>query len=305
MMTKIITIALSILVLTGCASTKEIAKLKENNDRLEKRIVELETLKNDSDKDGIADYLDVENNSIAGTAVDNKGRMIDLNKNGIADDIEKFILENTVDMVNNNAGAGEYKPADLYSLKPTKQKTYDHFFNNKMSLLECNNKLTNKLASNEALKDYKYFETDGGFGIITDAKEINENSEKYGSQESNSNFVKKLLGMGSATQNYQRVYIFLIIKKDLNEELLPNYDYLDRLYNKRVLQPKWANIENLKLLLSNPNNKYNNQEHTFVVRVYEFKRGQVQDKYTFNKGDNGYKIDPKVNALFTNKKPKK
>jgi OOP family OmpA-OmpF porin len=52
---------------------------------------------NDSDKDGVPDYLDVENNSIAGVAVDTKGRMVDINKNGVPDELEKFMATNYVD----------------------------------------------------------------------------------------------------------------------------------------------------------------------------------------------------------------
>ncbi|RZJ72724.1 OmpA family protein [Flavobacterium sp.] len=58
---------------------------------LDKRIGELETMMNDADKDGVPDYLDVENNSIPGVAVDTKGRMVDLNQNGVPDELEKFI----------------------------------------------------------------------------------------------------------------------------------------------------------------------------------------------------------------------
>lgn len=58
---------------------------------LDERIGELETMMNDSDKDGVPDYLDAENNSIAGVAVDTKGRMVDLNKNGVADELEKYV----------------------------------------------------------------------------------------------------------------------------------------------------------------------------------------------------------------------
>ena len=58
---------------------------------LDERIGELETMMNDTDKDGVPDYLDVENNSIAGVAVDTKGRMVDLNRNGVADELEKYI----------------------------------------------------------------------------------------------------------------------------------------------------------------------------------------------------------------------
>ena len=58
---------------------------------LDERVGELETMMNDTDKDGVPDYLDVENNSIAGVAVDTKGRMVDLNKNGVADELEKYM----------------------------------------------------------------------------------------------------------------------------------------------------------------------------------------------------------------------
>ena len=61
---------------------------------LDKRIGELETMLNDADKDGVPDYLDVENNSIAGVAVDTKGRMVDINKNGIPDELEKHLQAN-------------------------------------------------------------------------------------------------------------------------------------------------------------------------------------------------------------------
>jgi OOP family OmpA-OmpF porin len=64
---------------------------------LDKRIGDLETMMNDADKDGVPDYLDVENNSIAGVAVDTKGRMVDINKNGIPDELEKFMANTYVD----------------------------------------------------------------------------------------------------------------------------------------------------------------------------------------------------------------
>jgi OOP family OmpA-OmpF porin len=64
---------------------------KEKNNDLLTRIEYLETMMNDSDKDGVPDYLDTENNTIAGVAVDTKGRAIDLNNNGVPDEIESFI----------------------------------------------------------------------------------------------------------------------------------------------------------------------------------------------------------------------
>ena len=66
-------------------------KQEEELAALDKRIGELETMMNDADKDGVPDYLDVENNSIPGVAVDTKGRMVDMNQNGVPDELEKFV----------------------------------------------------------------------------------------------------------------------------------------------------------------------------------------------------------------------
>jgi len=60
-------------------------------DALDKRIGDLETMMNDSDKDGVPDYLDVEPNTIAGVAVDSKGRNIDKNGNGVPDELESYM----------------------------------------------------------------------------------------------------------------------------------------------------------------------------------------------------------------------
>jgi len=64
---------------------------------LDKRVGDVETNMNDTDRDGVPDYLDVENNSIAGVAVDSKGRMVDLNKNGVPDELEKYLAQNYID----------------------------------------------------------------------------------------------------------------------------------------------------------------------------------------------------------------
>lgn len=60
-------------------------------DALDKRVGDVETLMNDSDKDGVPDYLDQENNSVAGVAVDTRGKMVDLNRNGVPDELERYI----------------------------------------------------------------------------------------------------------------------------------------------------------------------------------------------------------------------
>jgi OOP family OmpA-OmpF porin len=83
------------------------AIIQDRNDKrldsLNNRIGQIEELMNDSDKDGVPDYLDVEQNSIAGVAVDTKGRMVDKNNNGVPDELEKYVNNSITS--NNNATA--------------------------------------------------------------------------------------------------------------------------------------------------------------------------------------------------------
>lgn len=66
-------------------------KTAQELEALEQRVAKIETDMTDSDQDGVPDYLDVEPNSIAGIAVDSKGRMIDLNGNGVPDELERYM----------------------------------------------------------------------------------------------------------------------------------------------------------------------------------------------------------------------
>lgn len=59
------------------------------DDDARKRLDKIEEMLNDVDRDGIVDYLDVENNTPNGVAVDAKGRFIDVNRNGVPDELEK------------------------------------------------------------------------------------------------------------------------------------------------------------------------------------------------------------------------
>ncbi|GHC51684.1 hypothetical protein GCM10008083_14220 [Ulvibacter litoralis] len=58
---------------------------------LEERLSKVETDLIDSDQDGVPDYLDREPNTMSGVAVDSKGIAVDLNKNGIPDEIENSL----------------------------------------------------------------------------------------------------------------------------------------------------------------------------------------------------------------------
>lgn len=57
----------------------------------QKRLDELESMLNDSDKDGIPDYLDEERSIPFGVVVDTKGRNVDLSRNGIPNEVEHKI----------------------------------------------------------------------------------------------------------------------------------------------------------------------------------------------------------------------
>ena len=65
---------------------------------MDDRLKDMEAQMNDTDKDGVPDYLDRENNSITGVAVDTKGRMVDLNKNGVPDELERYIDKNNAEL---------------------------------------------------------------------------------------------------------------------------------------------------------------------------------------------------------------
>ena len=63
-------------------------------DAIDARFMAIENKMLDTDKDGVADYLDEEANTPAGAMVDTKGRSIDKNNNKVADDTEAYILKN-------------------------------------------------------------------------------------------------------------------------------------------------------------------------------------------------------------------
>ncbi|OYQ37249.1 hypothetical protein CHU92_08550 [Flavobacterium cyanobacteriorum] len=66
---------------------------------LEERLAELETMMDDTDKDGVPDYLDAEPKTITGVAVDSKGRTIDKNNNGVPDELESYIENKNKEVV--------------------------------------------------------------------------------------------------------------------------------------------------------------------------------------------------------------
>ena len=63
-------------------------------DAIDARFMAIENKMLDSDKDGVADYLDEEANTPAGAMVDTKGKSVDKNNNNVADETEAYILKN-------------------------------------------------------------------------------------------------------------------------------------------------------------------------------------------------------------------
>ncbi|MGG7036937.1 MAG: OmpA family protein, partial [Flavobacterium sp.] len=78
-------------------------------EELNNRIGEIEAMLNDTDKDGVPDYLDQESNTLSGTDVDTKGRAVDLNGNGVPDQLEKYVDKSviTTTSINNAAIADD------------------------------------------------------------------------------------------------------------------------------------------------------------------------------------------------------
>lgn len=71
-------------------------------DAIDARFVAIENKMLDSDKDGVADYLDEEANTPVGAMVDTKGRSIDKNNNNVPDETEAYILKNYGSTTNNS-----------------------------------------------------------------------------------------------------------------------------------------------------------------------------------------------------------
>jgi OOP family OmpA-OmpF porin len=71
-------------------------------DAIDARFMAIENKMLDTDKDGVADYLDEEANTPAGAMVDTKGKSIDKNNNGVPDETEAYILKNYANNTTNS-----------------------------------------------------------------------------------------------------------------------------------------------------------------------------------------------------------
>jgi len=88
---------------------------------IEKRLDTLDSLLKDTDKDGIVDHLDAQNNTPEGVAVDSKGRFFDLNKNGVPDELESIAKDS-------KDGANPFDMSQSDALKMLVEKGYINIF---------------------------------------------------------------------------------------------------------------------------------------------------------------------------------
>ena len=58
---------------------------------LTKKMADVEASMQDTDKDGVPDFIDQEQNTIAGVMVNTKGQSIDVNKNSVPDELESYL----------------------------------------------------------------------------------------------------------------------------------------------------------------------------------------------------------------------
>ena len=102
----------------------QLVSYEEKNDLIKdsiinKRVESIENRLIDTDKDGVADYLDNEKNSLEGALVDSKGVMYDKNKNNVPDQIERYLEENYGD-------ADRYPSKSVDGKAPKSKKSTDY-----------------------------------------------------------------------------------------------------------------------------------------------------------------------------------
>lgn len=114
-----------------------IKKEKEKVDEeARRRLDELETMLSDVDRDGVPDYLDFENNTPGGVAVDTRGRFIDINKNNVPDELENN---------NGNNAFIDYEVSKYDAIKSLVENGYLNIF------FDLNSDVPNESSSNNLL----------------------------------------------------------------------------------------------------------------------------------------------------------
>ena len=169
------------LLVNGCASKKDLARIEEQLVKKENAIKELQK---DSDADGVPDFNDLEPNSPLGARVDTKGITLDSDGDGIPDylDLCPFvpgpasndgcIPDESVEMPSPSKRDDEFWPIP----KPTNFDTVtDEFFglSEKSTLEEVYIQIRSRI--NEKDKKFnKIMKVPMGFALFTKLERINE-----------------------------------------------------------------------------------------------------------------------------------
>ncbi|OCB75387.1 OmpA family protein [Flavobacterium crassostreae] len=87
------TVGVSVYLGKNAKHADWVTLVDQNTIALTDRVNALETMLIDTDQDGVADYLDLEPNTVSGVMVDSKGKAIDLNNNNVPDELEGYLLK--------------------------------------------------------------------------------------------------------------------------------------------------------------------------------------------------------------------
>jgi hypothetical protein len=276
--------------------------LSQNTKDLDLRLSDVENMFLDTDKDGVPDYLDVENNSIAGVSVDTKGRMVDLNRNNVPDNIEKYIDDATRVYPSAPATSAEYiiiRPEEKYfrNLIPTESKYVSHFLKRGSTLGECHNRirkvLEDKLHFEEG--DFKYMSlSDDGFAIITKKQCIT----KAGVPISDCDVPEtcRWYDITCAETEYSQFYLLMVSKKNWGETIGFSEADFRKHYTDDDLDVNWNSVPEIKALFENKDKKFTT-DYTFVVKLIEIQKTQM-DELPFVVARATYKFKQKITGLF-------
>ena len=291
-----------LLVGISCSPPKESpskARIRE----LRARVAVLEEMMNDTDKDGIPDYLDVENNSLAGFAVDTKGRMVDLNGNGVADEIERYLEQNI--RTGSSSPINEMAlPAQFYytNLSPSVLTYRSKFFKMGSTIGQCAVKLEYVLRSKMKLEegDYKFFNLENdGFGVITQKQCLDPKATTYlrPHLDCDKLSVCPMYNIFCVSKGYWHFYIFLITKKPVKDKIKYQDETITRYYQEDELSSNWRAIPELRQLFENKNKKFTD-EYSFAIKVMVVSKKRYEDEAKLI--DPTYDTKKYLNYLFTN-----
>lgn len=276
-MKKIIALIVVVVIAGSCFSTKQLKSLKAENVELKNRIGDFEISMNDTDKDGVPDYLDVEPNSVSGSMVDTKGRMIDLNKNNVPDDVEKYF--NTLEIVNSSVktdAKNVYEKSAVtffQQIAASGSVNLREYFSEKTTLEQCRAKMEDALVRklNISTNNIKYFAIDNdSFGIVT-ASECIQKETGLPLQGASGCLVNKCLfnNFFCVREGYSQSYVFLVVKKTKGDNRTDiSEKQMREMFNDDELQTNPHN-ERFDHLFSNPS-KVLSKKYDVFVKLVEF-----------------------------------